>query len=349
MLGMSLKTIFRQNKIGINGMSSSSFSLTRRIKKGLSLMIWIAFFIGFLIGMEIRLGLDGATSLLGPTLLEHQQIQEQARLQQQQQREKEENNILPKTYLELLSLVFHQRKDVVEKKLQSEYAHYYGLTFDPSFLHRQLFIGSHERLIRRIMFKIIFAQRNQKGHISTHNLKTTSNDSNGNNEAGNEDEKVTATKPLLSTLTWVTTGDSIAAADGNYLFQSYTHILEDTVKDAFAAVGIQFLTKNYATSYHIPETTSMEPYICMESLFGADIDILSWETLPLKKRKPINVDLWSKYANRHPTKPIIFLMDDIHIPSSQHFIALDNKGIPAIFMNQDAFHQLHLRYVMKHH
>ena len=292
----------------------------------------------------MRLGLDGATSLLGPTLLEQQQLQEQERLQQQQQREKEDNNLLPKTYLELLSLVFHQRKDVVEKKLQTEYAHYYGLTFDPSFLHQQLFIGSHERLMRRIMFKIINAQRNQKSHISTHDLKTTGKDSHANNE----DDKVIATKTLLSTLTWVTTGDAIAAADGNYFFQSYTHVLEDTVKDAFAAVGIQFVTKNYATSYHVPERTSMEPYICMESLFGADIDFLSWETLPVKEGKQINVDLWSKYANRHPTKPILFLIDDIHIPSSQHFLSLDNKGMPAIFMNQDSFHQLHLRYDIKH-
>ncbi len=47
-----------------------------------------------------------------------------------------------------------------------------------------------------------------------------------------------------------------------------------TVKEAFAALGIKFHAKNYAMGGYV---SGPELAMCMESVFGSDIDILLWD------------------------------------------------------------------------
>ena len=71
--------------------------------------------------------------------------------------------------------------------------------------------------------------------------------------------------------TWVTAGDSSAAGHGNLYSQSYTAILEETVQHHFEALGIQFLTKNYATGNY---NSAPELALCINEVFGGDLDVL---------------------------------------------------------------------------
>ena len=55
--------------------------------------------------------------------------------------------------------------------------------------------------------------------------------------------------------------------------QAYTTIIEDTVRESFEAVGLRFVANNYAMD---GMTSGPELALCMESIYGFNIDILNW-------------------------------------------------------------------------
>lgn len=55
--------------------------------------------------------------------------------------------------------------------------------------------------------------------------------------------------------------------------QAYTRVIEDTVRDSFDAVGLRFIANNYAMD---GMSSGPELALCMESIYGFDIDILNW-------------------------------------------------------------------------
>ena len=163
----------------------------RTTKRSLYFMTGIAFLSGFLIGVELR-------SQLG--VLEDEIEANNLPIK------KKKTKILSDNSMELLSEIFRERS-YVEKKLKNEYQHYFGKTFDRSFVTMKLFpnvfsdSNSRDRLTRRIMMKILSARAS---HAESFDNK-------------NDDVE----RALKTTFTWVTTGDSSTAGYGNLYQHSY--------------------------------------------------------------------------------------------------------------------------------
>lgn len=84
------------------------------------------------------------------------------------------------------------------------------------------------------------------------------------------------TKPKQSVrFVWATGGHSSTAGHGNYFDESYTAVLESTVRSVFAAAGIEFEGRNFAMG---GTASGPETAWCVDSIFGAnDPDILVWD------------------------------------------------------------------------
>jgi hypothetical protein len=69
---------------------------------------------------------------------------------------------------------------------------------------------------------------------------------------------------------WATGGHSAAAGHGNFWRESYTAVVERAAKDVFAAIGINFIGRNYAMG-----GTSIAPEVgmCAKEIFGIDVDV----------------------------------------------------------------------------
>jgi len=132
------------------------------------------------------------------------------------------------------------------------------------------------------------------------------------------------------TFTWITAGDSTAAAHGNLYSQSYTAILQDTVEDAFASFGIRFQAKNFGMGQY---SSGPELGLCMNEVFGDDIDVLMWDFGSLQPdweptRRSV---LWSNRAGLHPTRPILFSYDSF----GERFLSLSEGDTGTILMDAD--------------
>lgn len=97
----------------------------------------------------------------------------------------------------------------MEAELIADYGEFYGLLFDRIAMESVLRINppSKERLLRRVMLKILEASRIQNTEQQQHGNK----------------QKV---KQKKTTFTFSTAGDSRAAAHGNIFTQSYTSVID---------------------------------------------------------------------------------------------------------------------------
>lgn len=163
----------------------------------------------------------------------------------------------PSTTLELLGNIAIQQKHIMVK-ISKEYGRFSPEVFNTLNLEKLFPISSRsqKRLIRRLMIKILQGRANRR---NTHR----------------------ANQPIFH---WVTAGDSSAAGHGNAYSDSYTSILEDTVSGLFQAVGVKFKATNRAGDVF----SGMELGICMESIFGKDIDVLSWDFMPFYSDESTN-------------------------------------------------------------
>jgi hypothetical protein len=75
-------------------------------------------------------------------------------------------------------------------------------------------------------------------------------------------------------VTWVTTGNSIAAGHGNLLNESYTAVLERAVQPLFEALRLRFVGRNYGVSAAMSGANTA---LCMEAKLGTDVDLLLWD------------------------------------------------------------------------
>lgn len=103
--------------------------------------------------------------------------------------------------------------------------------------------------------------------------------------------------------TWVIGGHSAAAGHGNLLRQAYANIIEQSLRGVFGSLGIQFYAKNYAMG---GTKSGPEIALCMESVFGRYVDIVSWDYGMTDGRSPELYHLWTYRAGMHPTRPILF-------------------------------------------
>ncbi|KAL7493458.1 hypothetical protein ACHAWT_006660 [Skeletonema menzelii] len=136
--------------------------------------------------------------------------------------------------------------------------------------------------------------------------------------------------------TWMTAGDSSAAGHGNLYSQSYTAVLQRTVQAHFKAVGIQFEAKNYGMGNY---NSAPELALCMNEIFGDDIDVLMWDFASLQpSSEPVRKSvLWAHRAGIHPTRPILFSYDSF----GERFLKLQEfDGIGSVMMDADALQSI---------
>lgn len=177
--------------------------------------------------------------------------------------------------------------DKKEEEVRKEYGEYFDLFFTTASSQSKnqglnyIFHPSEEtkeRLLRRLQYKVLSA------HLGS-------------------DTK----------MVWTTGGHSAAAGHGNLVNQTYTAHLEKTVKKTFEEIGISFEARNHAVGgmKSVPETS-----LCMESFYGADTDILSWDFSMTDGSRDVskNMILWSHRAAvlsvDRKRLPIFFMLSD---------------------------------------
>jgi hypothetical protein len=176
--------------------------------------------------------------------------------------------------LELMGKVQKTKATLLEK-LWNEYGEFSSLLIDKNNLDLlfQISSASKERYRRRIIKKILQKQLNPKDSI---------------------------------TFTWVTAGDVRAAGFGNQEGQSYTSMLDDTAREAFASVGVTLVAKNYGM-YNSPSGPALA--ICINDVFGSDIDILNWDFALTDRDFKYRAALFGMRASLHPTRPMLMMVD----------------------------------------
>ena len=91
-----------------------------------------------------------------------------------------------------------------------------------------------------------------------------------------------------------------AAGHGNLFNESYTAVLERTVRDAFLAAGVRFRARNCAMG-----GTMSGPLValCQPQIFGTDVDVLSWDYGMTDGRDPSLLEMYCGRAALLPTRP----------------------------------------------
>ena len=194
------------------------------------------------------------------------------------------------TPLELLGHVRKQRQRLLHK-LQQDYGEYASVLTDRASLDFVFKINeaSRQRFHRRLILKILGKQENPS-------------------------EKVK--------FTWVTAGDQRASGKGNLPIDSYTDILQDTTKDAFAAVGLTLQTKNRAFDGY---GSGPALGLCMETVYGSDIDILSWDFQTTDGTRQYRAALWGTRAIIHPSRPLLMMIDHGPLKRWKQMFRVDGK------------------------
>lgn len=105
-----------------------------------------------------------------------------------------------------------------------------------------------------------------------------------------------------SSFTWVTSGHSSAAGHGNLFNQTYTAVLEQTMQKVFQLVNIDFKAKNYAMG---GTSSGPELALCMDAVFGLDMDMLVWDFGMTDGNRNWLWELWIQRAGVHRTRPIL--------------------------------------------
>jgi hypothetical protein len=106
-----------------------------------------------------------------------------------------------------------------------------------------------------------------------------------------------------TTFTWTIGGHSAAAGHGNLFRQASAAVIEKSLEGVFDSLGILFRTKNYAMG---GTSSGPEVSMCMESIFGQDMDIISWDYGMTDARQPHLYGLWTERAALVPSRPIQF-------------------------------------------
>jgi hypothetical protein len=197
----------------------------------------------------------------------------------------------------------------LEARFLSEYGEYYGRLFDPIQLENIFSTSkaSKDRLKRRLMIKVL-----TKMLRPSQNVK----------------------------FVWSTGGDSVAAGHGNMFNQSYTAMLEDTVSDAFAALGLEFVARNYGMSMY---TSAPELALCMEAVYGNDVDVLVWDFGLADLGHDHRALLWGQRAMIHPNKPILVFVDSRASERSEIISKFEKEGMASILYDKVAVDVLRAR------
>ena len=194
------------------------------------------------------------------------------------------------TPLELLGAVRKTRQFLLQQ-LKADYGEYASSFLDKNNLASifQISEGSRNKFHRKILEKIVTKQ-----------LRPT--------------EKVS--------ITWVSTGDAAAAGYGSLPSDSYTSVMEDTVSQAFNSLGLNFVAVNYGIE---GLGSGLEAALCMETLFGDDIDFLSWDFATSDRDQDYRAALWGVRAAAHQSHPLVVMLGDKESPQWTQLSRMEDR------------------------
>jgi len=150
-------------------------------------------------------------------------------------------------------------------------------------------------------------------------------------------------------------GHSAAAGHGNFHEESYGRVLERSVKSSFASIGIDFTTRQYAMG---GTDSASEVALCVDSIFGIDIDALSWDFGMTDGRNRWKMLLYAYHAGMqnpfihednnnihdnhlldHIVSPVSFFAFNINreIPTVE---SIGHTGMPTFYQDSGAYKKL---------
>ena len=282
---------------------------------------------------------------------------------------------------ELLARVVQERENF-KAKLKKDYGeeNYYNI-FELTGRQRRIFRAANgstgpsvERLKRKLMIKILQVQLGieqerrfrelcqcTEDGVANYTAKATTN-SGFNAEVlwlryDTEEEEFGTTNvfpeldqkaPFYARYIWVNGGDSAAAGHGNYFEQSYTSVMERTVKHVFAAIGIDFVGKNYAMN---ATGSGEEITFCVQSIFGRDVDSLVWNFASTNNSEQ---EVWKllvyAYQAAHlPGRPALFGMlkhdnttttSDSYQQQEAVLQSMENLGMTSLVLDNSALSEM---------
>jgi len=181
---------------------------------------------------------------------------------------------IPEAQIEDLQQALSTAREIFDSVLKEQYGEYTSSIYDKNRLMKSVFPSessiSLERFKRRLKIKILQSQ---------------------------------LSPGVETTYTWVVGGHSASAGHGNLFHQSYGAVLERLASPVFESLGITFYGKNFGMggTSSAPELT-----MCMNAIFGMDMDVLSWDYGMTDGRNPHFYHMWTERAASHPTNPILF-------------------------------------------
>uniref|UniRef100_A0A7S4QFV9 Uncharacterized protein n=1 Tax=Ditylum brightwellii TaxID=49249 RepID=A0A7S4QFV9_9STRA len=196
----------------------------------------------------------------------------------------------PTTELPKLVSNLAEAKTRVVAMLEKDYGEYAATVFNKTSVYSVMKTETFDKIKRRMQLKVIEAQLRYMGKMSNEENDKTVDEMNAN-----------------VTFRWFTAGHSTAAGHGNIFEQNSYVKLGEIAKVAFESVGIDFIAESRAMGGY---SSGPEIALCMEAIFGRDIDAISWDYGMTDGRDPRNYWLWSSRAGLVPTMPIVFLNDN---------------------------------------
>jgi len=139
-----------------------------------------------------------------------------------------------------------------------------------------------------------------------------------------------------SKFVWATGGHSAAAGHGNLYNESYTAYMERSVMNVFQAVGIDFVGRNYAMG---GMSSGPEIALCLESLFGIDVDLISWDFGMTDGGNYWKMLLYANRIGMHRNKPAAVAIN-IGEGQMEEFKKAENQGISAIYFKDEKWQEI---------
>jgi len=109
-----------------------------------------------------------------------------------------------------------------------------------------------------------------------------------------------------ATFVWVTGGHSAAAGHGNLYNESYTAFLERDLRQVLeSSLGLNLEVRNFAMG---GSGSGPELGLCVEQIYGRDVDLLSWDFGMTDVYSPVRLLLYAIRGNLLPNHPPIFAL-----------------------------------------
>lgn len=137
-------------------------------------------------------------------------------------------------------------------------------------------------------------------------------------------------RPFYERFIWATGGHSSAAGHGNLFNESYTAYMERGAKDAFRAIGIDFVGRNYAMG---GMDSAPQIALCNEAIFGQDADVISWDFGMTDGKVHWKTTLFASRTGLHSNRPVHFSINNGGRNYKGRMAALklaEDAGVPAL-------------------